>query len=135
MIDGVSGVDWITFESHGDARGSLVAIESNQNIAFEIKRVYYIYDTLPEVVRGKHAHRNMNQILICLNGQCDIALYDGHKKTCAHLDTPETGIYITGYIWREMYHFSKDCVLLAITDKAYHETEYIYDENLVGKSV
>ena len=66
-----------TFPPHGDARGQLVAIEEGKDLPFPIRRVYYIYDTLPDVRRGYHAHRNLEQILICVNGSCKIHLDNG----------------------------------------------------------
>ena len=66
-----------TFAPHGDDRGQLVAIEAMKDLPFEVKRVYYIYDTLPGVRRGFHAHKNLEQILLCVNGSCKIHLDDG----------------------------------------------------------
>lgn len=129
MIGQVLGVDLVTFSIHGDGRGSLIAIEAKKDLNFDIKRVYYIFDTKEGVVRGKHAHRNINQILICVNGTCDIELFDGKNETTVRLSDPAQGIFIEGYIWREMKNFSKGCVLLVLTDTEYAATEYIYDKN------
>ena len=69
-------------EIKGDETGSLIAIESGKNINFDIKRVYYIFDTKSDIVRGKHAHQNLKQILICVSGSCKILLDNGIKKKC-----------------------------------------------------
>ena len=129
MIDRVEGVERVSFAVHGDKRGSLVAIESGTDVKFDIRRVYYIYGTQRGVARGKHAHRNMNQVLICVNGSCDITLFDGKNETTVTLESPQTGVYISGYVWREMSNFSEGCVLLVLADKKYAETEYIYDRS------
>lgn len=124
MID---GVEPISFQVHGDDRGSLVAIESGKNIEFEMKRIYYIYNTDYNIVRGKHAHRDLKQILICLHGQCDILLDNGKEKEVVKLNAPDKGIYIKGFVWREMMHFSNDCVLLALVNRPYDPDDYVYD--------
>lgn len=126
IIEGVQSID---FKVNGDNRGSLVAIESLHNIPFEIKRIYYIYATMPEISRGCHAHPHLQQVLVCVNGSCDIYLFNGKEEKWVHLDQPNTGIYISGFVWREMHNFSRDCVLLAIVDEYYEDTVYVYDKN------
>lgn len=117
----------LNFEVKGDHRGSLIPIENGKNIPFDIKRVYYIYDTKEGVVRGKHAHKNLKQVVICLNGSCKFLLDDGNTKEIVELNDPSKGLYIEGLIWREMYDFSPDCVLLVLTDDFYKEEDYIRD--------
>ena len=95
-----------SFPPHGDARGQLVAIEENKDLPFDIKRVYYIYDTLPGVRRGFHAHRNLQQILLCVNGSCKIHLDNGFETAEVVLDKPNEGLYISNDMWREMYDFT-----------------------------
>ena len=73
----------INFTAHGDSRGQLVAIEQLRDIPFEIKRIYYIYDTLPDVRRGFHAHKKLKQVLVCTSGKCKILLDDGREKKTA----------------------------------------------------
>ena len=131
MIENVNGVEMVKFPVHGDERGSLIAIETCTEMGFDIRRVYYIFDTKSGVVRGKHAHRGMNQILISVSGSCDVLVYDGKNETTVRLSDPGEGLYITGFIWREMKNFSDDCVLLVLTDKLYAETEYIFDKELL----
>ncbi len=113
------------FQKHGDKRGMLVALEGNKDIPFKIKRVYYIYDTLEGVRRGFHAHKNLKQILICVKGSCKLHLDNGHEITELVLDKPYEGIYIENNIWREMYDFSKDAVLLVLASELYDEADYI----------
>jgi len=120
------------FTPHGDERGQLVAVEGKKTIPFEVKRVYYIYDTLPGVRRGFHAHRNLEQVLICVHGSCKILLDDGHERTEVVLNKPYEGLYIANDTWREMYDFSDGAVLLVLASEYYDEIDYIrnYDEFL-----
>lgn len=118
------------FPPHGDDRGQLVAIEAMKDLPFEVKRVYYIYDTLPDVRRGFHAHRNLQQILICVSGSCKIHLDDGQDTAEVTLDKPNEGLYISNNMWREMYDFSEGAVLLVLASEYYDEADYIrkYDD-------
>ena len=116
-------------EIKGDETGSLIAIESGKNINFDIKRVYYIFDTKSDIVRGKHAHQNLKQLLICVSGSCKILLDNGIKKNVVELSSPNEGVYINDLIWREMYDFSQDCVLLVLADNLYDEDDYVKDYN------
>lgn len=119
-----------TFEPHGDDRGQLVAIEEFNDIPFEIKRVYYMYDTTPGVARGHHAHKALEQILICVHGSCKILLDNGKEKEIVLLDKPNLGLYIASDMWRVMYDFTEDAVLMVLASTVYNESDYIrnYDE-------
>ena len=125
------------FQQHGDERGMLVALEELKDIPFEIKRVYYMYDTQKDVHRGFHAHKKLEQILICIHGSCKILLDNGTEKKKVSLEKPYEGLYIANDMWREMYDFSPDAVLLVLASELYSEEDYIrdYDEYLrfVGK--
>lgn len=114
----------------GDERGKLVAIENNKNIPFEIKRVYYIFDTLPDQDRGKHAHKRADQLLIAIDGCCEMVLYDGHEKVNVKLNRPDIGLYVDKGIWGELKNFSYGCKLMVLASEHYDESEYIrnYDE-------
>lgn len=114
------------FEPHGDERGQLVAVEE-KDIPFNVKRVYYMYDTVADAVRGKHAHKNLKQILICIHGSCKILLDDGKEKEIVSLTKPYEGLYISNHVWREMYDFSSDAVLMVLASEAYDECDYIRD--------
>lgn len=117
----------LTFPIIGDSRGSLIALETFENIPFDVKRVYYIFDTLSGVSRGFHAHQNLKQVLICVKGSCRILLDDGNSKDNIILDSPQTGLLIESLVWREMHDFSEDCVLLVLASEYYDETDYIRD--------
>ena len=116
-----------TFQQHGDSRGQLVAIENLIDIPFEIKRVYYMYDTKEGVRRGKHAHKSLEQILICIHGSCKILLDNGKEKKIVSLERPYEGLYIANDMWREMYDFSSDAVLMVLASDYYNEEDYIRD--------
>ena len=120
------------FQQHGDDRGQLVALEENKDIPFSIKRVYYMYDTGEGVRRGFHAHKSLEQILICIHGSCKILMDNGEEKKIVPLEKPYEGLYISNNIWRELYDFSPDAVLMVLASDYYKEEDYIrnYDEFL-----
>lgn len=120
------------FQPHGDSRGQLVALEELKDIPFRIKRVYYMYDTGDGVRRGFHAHKSLEQILICIHGSCKILLDNGTEKKVVPLEKPYEGLYVSSMMWREMYDFSPDAVLMVLASEIYDESDYIrdYDEFL-----
>ncbi len=128
----MSLIKTISFKSLGDDRGSLVALEENNNVPFEIKRLYYIFNTKQGVARGFHAHKQLKQLAVCVSGGCRIILDNGKQKEEIVLDNPETGLIIEDLIWHEMHDFSADCVLLVLANDFYDEADYIrdYDEFL-----
>ena len=119
----------IEFRAFGDERGYLVSLEENRNIPFTIRRVYYIYGT-NEQPRGFHAHKDLQQVLICLSGSCKVSLENGEEKEEYQLSNPNQGLFIDNMIWREMYDFSEDCILMVIASNYYDENDYIrnYDD-------
>jgi len=122
----------VDFKTLGDDRGSLIAIEEGYNAPFQIKRVYYIFDTKEGVERGFHAHINLKQICIAVKGSCTFTLDNGKTREEIKLDNPNEGLYIEGLIWREMKEFSEDCVLVVLASEHYDESDYIriYDNFL-----
>ena len=123
------------FQQHGDDRGQLVALEEFKDIPFEIKRVYYMYDTGEGVHRGFHAHRSLEQILICIHGSCKVLLDNGTEKKVISLEKPYEGLYIANDMWREMYDFSSDAVLLVLASDFYKEEDYIRNYDVFLKEV
>ncbi len=117
----------INFTHLGDDRGSLVALEENKSVPFDIKRVYYIFGTKPEVSRGFHAHRELQQVAVCVNGKCRMVLDDGLHREEVWLNSPTKGLLIGNLVWREMHDFSNDCVLLVLASNYYDELDYIRD--------
>lgn len=82
------------FQPHGDDRGQLVALEEFKDIPFIIKRVYYLYDMPADMVRGKHAHKCLQQILVCIHGSCKVLLDNGKEKKVVPLEKPYEGVYV-----------------------------------------
>ena len=117
----------INFEIKGDDRGKLIAIEELKNIPIEIKRVYYIFDNKNNIKRGFHAHKDLQQIAICVKGSCKFLLDDGKEKKEVILDSPNKGLFIDKMVWHEMYDFSEDCVLVVLANDYYDEGDYIRD--------
>jgi len=123
----VSLIKTISFKPLGDERGSLVALESNKNVPFDIKRVYYIFDTKEGVSRGFHAHRNLKQAAVCVTGSCRFVLDNGKQREEVMLNKSTIGLLIDDLTWREMYDFSPDCVLMVLASEYYDESDYIRD--------
>lgn len=119
-------INLISLPSLGDERGGLVALESNGAVPFDIKRVYYIFNT-QNVPRGFHAHKALLQLAICLKGSCTMLLDDGVVREKILLDSPLQGLLIPNMVWREMHDFSDDCVLLVLASEIYDESDYIRD--------
>lgn len=116
----------------GDHRGQLVALESEVNVPFIIKRVFYIYGTQPETPRGQHSHHATQQYLIAVSGSCKVTLDDGKEKQTYELNQPHIGLFQDSLVWGEMHDFSEDCVLLVLASAHYDDTDYIrnYEEFL-----
>lgn len=122
----------LQFADLGDERGKLVVIEGGQAIPFEIKRVFYIYDSDSSVIRGQHANKNSEFVLINVAGKSKVRITDGDEEMVVELDKPMMGVYIPRMIWKDMYDFSSDSVLLVLASTHYDGREYIrdYDEYL-----
>ena len=118
----------IEFPQKGDERGHLVIVEGDQDIPFDIKRVFYIYGSDKDVVRGKHANYRTEFVLINVAGTSKVRVTE---KTF-NLDRPQIGIYLPKLVWKDMYDFSEDSVLLCLASEHYNSEEYIrdYDEYL-----
>ncbi|MBP3817762.1 MAG: WxcM-like domain-containing protein [Butyrivibrio sp.] len=115
------------FSDLGDDRGKLVVIEGAQAIPFDIKRVFYIYDSDSKVVRGQHANRESEFVLINVAGHSKVRITDGKEEFVVSLDKPMMGVYIPKMIWKDMYEFSSDSVLLVLASTHYDGSEYIRD--------
>jgi dTDP-4-dehydrorhamnose 3,5-epimerase-like enzyme len=120
----------IQLKSCGDERGSLIALEEKSNIPFKIKRVYYMFNTTEGVRRGYHAHKTLKQVAIAVRGSCKFMLDDGAEKIEVTLNHPAQGLLIESFMWREMFDFSEDCVLMVLADQIYDEVDYVrnYDQ-------
>ncbi len=117
----------IKFKPIIDPRGSMIAVEGNQDIPFDIKRVYYLYDVTPGEIRGKHAHKELKQVAIAMSGHCKVMLDNGYQKEVIHLKDKSEGLLIDSCVWREIYDFSQDCVLVVLASEHYLESDYLRD--------
>ncbi len=115
----------VDFQLRGDERGNLVVVEGNLQVPFDIKRLFYIFGVESNAVRGEHANLYSEFMMICIAGNCKVRLFDGYDEDIIVLQKPHQGLYIPKMIWKEMYDFSKDCILLVLSDKHYDATEYI----------
>ena len=121
-------VRMLEFPQHGDERGHLVVVEGMKDIPFEIKRMFYIYGSDSEVVRGQHANRKSEFVLINVSGSSKVKVKDGEGHEAIYcLNRPHTGIYLPTMVWKDMYDFSPDSVLLVLSNEHYDPNEYIRD--------
>lgn len=118
----------LDFGAIGDERGMLTVCEGNQDIPFIPKRIFYIYRSASDVVRGQHANRVTDFVLINVSGSSKVKIMDGRGNELVYsLNRPNTGIYIPHMVWKEMYDFSADSVLLCLASEHYDPHEYIRD--------
>lgn len=117
----------LEFKDFGDERGNLVVVEGNADIPFDLKRVFYIYGSDPDVVRGMHANRKTEFVLINVGGTSKVKVDNGFETVVVELNRPRMGIYLPTMVWKEMYDFSEDSILLVLASEHYDSKEYIRD--------
>lgn len=117
----------LKFNRHKDQYGSLVALEGNDDIPFSINRVYYIYGVDEGQRRGFHSHNDLEQVLICVHGSVKILTKTPFEEEVVTLDDPTKGLYIGPMVWREMFDWQDDAVLLVTANKHYDVADYIRD--------
>ena len=120
-------IERIQLQKHGDSRGMLIALEQDRNVPFVIRRVYYLFATRDGVHRGRHAHRHLNQLAVAVRGSVTFLLDDGSGPVEVVLDDPSYGLQLGSMVWRELYDFSEDCVLMVLADHLYDPADYITD--------
>lgn len=121
------------FNDFGDERGKLFVIEGDGiDIPFDIKRVFYIYGSDSDVVRGQHANRETEFLLVNVSGSSKVKVDNGTESRIVVLDEPGKGLYLKKMVWKDMYDFSADSVLMVLASQHYDSSEYIrdYDEYL-----
>ncbi len=124
----IDNVRMLELPERGDERGNLVVAECMTDIPFDIKRVFYMYGSDPDTIRGCHANRFSEFVLINVAGSSKVKVLDGEGNEIVYsLNRPKTGIYLPNMVWKEMYDFSPDSVLLCLASTHYDETEYIRD--------
>ncbi|MFD1927511.1 sugar 3,4-ketoisomerase [Sporosarcina siberiensis] len=121
------GSELLKLEEFGDERGSLIALEALKNVPFDIKRVFYIYNTNPDSPRGFHAMIDSYQVMVCVNGSVDVVLDNGTERQTFPLSSIHQGLFVDKMIWHEMHNFSEDCILMVLTNNPYTE-----EDNLIG---
>lgn len=109
----------INFADLGDERGKLVVVEGGQTVSFDIKRIFYIYGSDATVARGEHANRESEFVLINVAGTSKVRITDGKEELIVELNKPMMGVYIPKMIWKDMYDFSADSVLLVLASTHY----------------
>ena len=126
MEHNMNKVKMLEFPQRGDERGHLVIVEGEKDIPFEIKRVFYIYGSDDKVIRGQHANRESEFVLINVAGKSKVRVMDGEGNEAIYiLNRPHTGVYLPTMVWKEMYDFTPDSVLLVLASTYYDDNEYI----------
>lgn len=115
------------FPDFGDERGNLVVVESGIDIPFAVKRVFYIYGSDSEVIRGRHANRKSEFVMINVSGKSKVKVDNGYEQRVIELNRPRMGLYLPTMVWKDMYDFSSDSVLLVLASEHYDGEEYIKD--------
>lgn len=116
----------IDFKEMGDERGKLIAVESSNQIPFDIQRVFYVYGTSDDKARGCHANKKTEFVLISVSGSCVVKVNNGDVEEQITLDEPTKGLYLSKMVWKEMHSFSDDALLLVLCSEKYDSGEYIY---------
>lgn len=119
----------INFDEITDNRGKLLPIEYPKQLDFPIKRIYYIYEVSKETRRGYHSHNDLEQVLIAVNGKVKVLVKTPNEEEVIELDKPNKGLYIGPMVWREMFDFENNAVLLVLASHEYDEKDYIRDYN------
>ena len=125
----------IDFNVFLDKDSALVPFQNNANCPFEIKRVFYIFDVNPNAIRGRHANRDSEFLFVALNGSCKIKIDNGKIQETLILNNPKQGLYVGKMLWKEMFDFSKGCVLLVMSNTPYNKGEYINDYMMYAHKV
>ena len=121
----MKNVEIMSFKKISDDRGVLIPMEYPLQLPFEIKRIYYIYDVEKKERRGFHSHRDLEQILIAISGSVKILVKTPNEEQIIELNDKSKGLYIGPMIWREMFDFSEDAVLLVLASREYNKKDYI----------
>jgi len=110
-----------------DLRGSLSFGEVHRQVPFDVKRYFLVFDVASEHIRGEHAHRTLQQFLVCVAGRCNLVTDDGTSRHEVVLDSPDKGVYLPPMVWSTEYKFTRDAVLLVLASEYYDAEEYIRD--------
>ena len=119
----------VNFNEITDHRGKMIPIEYPKQLEFPLKRIYYIFDVKDGVRRGYHSHNDLEQILIAVHGKVKVLIKTPYEAEIVELDSPNKGLYIGPMIWREMFDFENEAVLVVLASHEYDENDYIRDWN------
>lgn len=117
----------VTLTRATDLRGSLVAVDHASDLPFVPQRTFVVYDVPTRDVRGEHAHRQCEQLLVCLRGSVTALVDDGRDRRELVLDSPDQGLYVPAMVWGTQYRYSNDAVLLVYASRPYEDADYIRD--------
>ena len=123
-VDDCSVID--VSKIHNEA-GNITVVENGENIPFDIKRIYYLYDVPGGEARGGHAHYKLEQFIIAASGSFDVILDDGKNRKRVTLNRPNLALHIVPGLWRELDNFSSGSISLVLASQTYDEKDYIRD--------
>lgn len=126
-ISSVNDCRLIDFPKIAGDQGSLSFVEGENHIPFEPKRVFYVYNLPVGAKRGGHAHKKLEQVLICLAGSLDVVIDDGMERRTVHMEKPNVGLYMPNCIWAEIAGFVPGTVYAVLASSHYSEDDYIRD--------
>jgi len=117
----------IDFPRLGDEKGALVVMDKSSGVPFDVVRTYYIFDTEKGVIRGRHAHKSLHQVAVCVSGSCHMVLDNGVIKETVFMCSATVAVDLPPMLWHEMHDFSADCILLVVASDYYDEDDYVRD--------
>ncbi|MFZ4455563.1 MAG: sugar 3,4-ketoisomerase [Bacteroidales bacterium] len=131
----VSDCTIVELDKHHHEKGNITVVQNNEEVPFEVKRIYYLYDVPGGETRGGHAHRELQQMIVAAGGSFDVVLDDGENKRTVTLNRPYQALLVVPGIWRELENFSSGSTLLVLASHHYDESDYIrtYDDFLAWK--
>ncbi len=107
--------------------GNITILEGRNNVPFDIRRIYYLYDIPGGESRGGHAHKELTQMIVAASGAFNVLLNDGKNQKIVTLNRPDYGLLVTPWIWRELLDFSSGAICLVLASHKYDEYDYMRD--------
>ena len=115
----------LTLNKIHNRAGNITIVEGEENVPFDVKRIYYLYDIPGGEHRGGHAHKELRQLIVAASGSFDVILDDGMNKKIVTLNRPDYGLMVVPGIWRELIEFSSGAICLVLASEVYNEDDYI----------
>lgn len=128
MKNTVNDAKILNFPKIEDPRGNLSFFESNNHVPFEIKRTYWIYDVPAGEIRGAHAFKKQEELIVVLSGSLDLVVFDGNKEKKFSINRSYYGLYIPNGLWRHMENFATNTLALVVSSTTFSEKDYIRDK-------